>query len=417
MKIFFLGICGVSMSALAIISKINGNEVCGFDVNPCHETLSSYNIDVYNYLNYSQVDRSDLIVYSSAINIDFPLLKYAKKLHKKCVCRGEYLALIASQFEKVIAVAGSHGKSSVTAMIYNVLKVAGEKPSLHVGAFVKPNEKNFELAEKKYFITEACEYFDNFLYLRPYLGVVSNVEEDHIDYFKTFSNLKKSFKKFEDNCENVVSTTKLKYRLHKIDRFNRLCFDVYENKKKLLHLKMNVLGEYNACNALTAIEACRRLNVDLWLIKLGLESFQGLEKRCEKVNSFLSAKVFLDYAHHPTEINSLLKTTKLLKGKKVCVFQPHTYSRTREFLNAFVETLIKFDEILLFRTFPAREKEDPDIEEKLLSEISKNKECVLYFDENALIEKLNEYKKEDNVFIVGAGDLPEILQTKKIIWR
>lgn len=405
------------MSALAVISKKNGHKVFGFDINLNNKILKENGIEVCNELNYDLVDQCDLIVYSSAFSLDFPLLRHAKAVNKKCMCRGEYLALIADQFEKVIAVAGSHGKSSVTAMIYNILQVAGEKPSLHVGAFLKNNEKNFQIAGNKYFVTEACEYYDNFLYLKPYLGVVTNIEEDHIDYFKSFENLKRSFKKFENNCEIIVSKTNLKYKILKIDRLSRLCFDVFENKKKLMRLKLNVLGIYNVQNALIAIEACRQLNIDLWKIKLGLESFYGIEKRCEKVKSILPAKVIVDYAHHPTEIKSLLQTSELLNGKKICVFQPHTYSRTKEFLKDFIDVLTKFDEILLFKTFPAREKEAPEIEEELLSGISKNKDCVLYFDENALIEKLFEYRKDDIIFIVGAGDLPEILQSKKIIWR
>ncbi len=405
------------MSALAVISKKNGHKVFGFDINLNNKILKENGIEVCNELNYDLVDQCDLIVYSSAFSLDFPLLRHAKTDNKKCMCRGEYLSLIADQFENVIAVAGSHGKSTVTAMIYNILKVSGEEPSLHIGAFLKFNKKNFEIAGNKYFVTEACEYYDNFLYLKPYLGVITNIEEDHIDYFKSFENLKRSFKKFENNCEKVVLKTKLKCRLQKIDRFDRLCFDVYENKKKLLNLKMHVLGVYNAQNALVAIEACRSLGIELWQIKLGLESFQGLEKRCEKVCSLLRAKVILDYAHHPTEINSLLETSKLLKGKKVCVFQPHTYSRTREFLSEFVEVLTKFDEVFLFKTFPAREEKDPFIEEKLLAGISKAKDCVLFFDENALIKKLNDFNKDDTIFIVGAGDLPEILQSKQIIWR
>ena len=417
MKIFFLGISGISMSALAVISKKNGHKVFGFDINLNNKILKENGIEVCNELNYDLVDQCDLIVYSSAFSLDFPLLRHAKAVNKKCMCRGEYLALIADQFEKVIAVAGSHGKSSVTAMIYNILQVAGEKPSLHVGAFLKNNEKNFQIAEKKYFVTEACEYFDNFLYLKPYLGAITNIEEDHIDYFKSFENLKRSFKKFENNCEIIVSKTNLKYKIRNIDKLGRLCFDVFENKKKLMRLKLNVLGIYNVQNALIAIEACRQLNIDLWKIKLGLESFYGIEKRCEKVKSILPAKVIVDYAHHPTEIKSLLQTSELLNGKKICVFQPHTYSRTKEFLKDFIDVLTKFDEILLFKTFPAREKEAPEIEEELLSGISKNKDCVLYFDENALIEKLFEYRKDDIIFIVGAGDLPEILQSKKIIWR
>lgn len=405
------------MSALAVITKRSGHEVFGYDINANNFILKENGIEVCNEINYGLVDKSDLIIYSSAFNLDFPLIRYAVVNHKKCLCRGEFLASIANKFENVIAVAGSHGKSTITAMIYNILKAAGEKPSLHVGAFLKSNEKNFQIAEKKYFVTEACEYYDNFLFLKPYLGVITNIEEDHIDYFKSFENLKRSFKKFENNCEIIVSKTNLKYKICNIDKLGRLCFDVFENKKKLMRLKLNVLGIYNVKNALIAIEACRHLNIDLWKIKLGLESFQGLEKRCEKVKSIFSAKVIVDYAHHPTEIKSLLQTSELLNGKKICVFQPHTYSRTREFLSEFVEVLTKFDEVFLFKTFPAREERDPHIEEKLLAGISKTKDCVLFFDENALIKKLNDFNKDDTIFIVGAGDLPEILQSKQIIWR
>ena len=412
MKIFFLGISGISMSALAVISKKSGHKVFGFDINPNNRILKENGIEACSELNYDLVDKCDLIVYSSAFNLNFPLIEYAKTKHKKCVCRGEFLASIADKFENVIAVAGSHGKSTVTAMIYNILKVSGEEPSLHIGAFLKYNKKNFEIAENKYFVTEACEYYDNFLYLKPYLGVITNIEEDHIDYFKSFENLKRSFKKFENNCEIIVSKTNLKYKICNIDKLGRLCFDVFENKKKLMQLKLNVLGIYNVQNALIAIEACRQLNIDLWKIKLGLESFYGIEKRCEKVKSILPAKVIVDYAHHPTEIKSLLQTSELLNGKKICVFQPHTYSRTREFFNEFIQVLTKFDEVFLFKTFPAREEKDPFIEEKFLAEIAKSKDCVLFFDENALIEKLYDFNKDDTIFIIGAGDLPEILQSK-----
>lgn len=415
MKIYFVGICGVSMSSLAIMAKQRGAQVCGYDAAKKPELLAEIEVD--HEIKPERIQKSDLVVFSSAFKPDFPLLLQAKKLGKKCLCRGEFLAKISKDFQKVIAVAGSHGKSTVTAMIFHVLKVAGKNPSLHLGAYLKENGKNFQLSGDEFFVTEACEYHDNFLFLRPYLGVVTNVEPEHLDYFQTFSNEKKSFKKFVANCDIAVCSTNLRCKNLRLDRFKRLCFEVYENKKRLLRLKLKTMGSYNAQNALFAIEACRRFGIQLWQIKLGLESFEGLQKRCERVNSVLKAKVFLDYAHHPHEIQALTKSALLLPGKKICVFQPHTYSRTREFLHEFASALSKFDEVILFKTFAAREQPDPEIEEKLLAEISKQKDCVLFFDSGALFQKLASFDEKDTVFIVGAGDLPEILQSEKIIWR
>lgn len=413
--IYFIGICGISMSSLAVMAKRDGFFVQGYDANKNCALLKQENISVTDELEFDEIKKADMIVYSSAFNENFPLISYAKSLHKKCLVRGEFLAWQAQKFENVIAVAGAHGKSTVAAMIYTILDVAGQNPSLHLGAFLKKEKSNFVLNGTKFFVTEACEYHDNFLFLKPKISVITNIQKEHLDYFKNFENLKKSFYKFKNNSEFCIDKTHLKAGKAYFDRFGRLCFSVFKNKRKIFDLSLKVSGIYNKNDALFAIEVCQKIGVPLCFIKLGLESFEGIEKRFEKV--FCKSKCFLDYAHHPKEIDAVLHTCELIQGKKVAVFQPHTYSRTRNFLNDFVDALSKFDEVILYKTFPAREKEDRNVEKKLFLEILKKKKCCLFYDLNLLIKKLNSFAREDNLLIMGAGDLPERLQSSQFICR
>ncbi len=415
-RFYFIGICGVSMSALALFLKQDGNYVKGYDLNNS-ASLKEYNIEVDNLINLENIKWADEVIYSSAFNEDFILIDFAKKLKKTVKVRGQLLGEIASAYENVIAVAGAHGKSTVTSLIYNILKVAGEKPSLHVGAFLKENNKNFDIADKKYFVSEACEYHDNFLYLHPKISVITNVESEHLDYFKNFNNLLKSFEKFAKQSQFCVLKSDLKIKRLKYDNNGFLIFDVCENKEKFLSLHMNIGGVYNVKNILFAIEVAKKLKISKCFIKLGLESFKGIQKRFEKVESILLTKVFLDYAHHPKEIDSVFNSIKFLKGNKIALFQPHTFSRTLNFMNDFVETLSKFDEVILFKTFPAREEINLNVEIELLQKLSKFKKVIMYYDIEALINKLKSFSKDDNLIIMGAGDLPEKLIDRGLIWR
>lgn len=405
---YLIGILGSSMSSLAAFLKNAGNNVRGYDVRA--DLLQK---DIDNELNFANIDWADIVVYSSAFGENFSLIKYAKTLNKKVIMRGQLLAQIASLYEKTIAIAGSHGKSSVTAMIYNILKVAGKRPSLHVGAPLIELGCGYDIAGEEYFITEACEYHDNFLFLKPYLSIVTNVESEHLDYFGSFSREKKSFEKFISQSENSITCHGLKATNIRVEKSGKLSFKV-ENIK----ICLNVGGIFNVENALFAISACRKLGISDCYIKLGLESFRGLEKRFESVGSKLPCPVILDYAHHPQEIEKTYASVKKLSARKVALFQMHTYSRTQNLMNEFVESLSKFDEVLLFKTYPAREEERKDIEDEFAKRLSAHTECKRFDD----VEQLKNYLfsslvKEDILLILGAGDLPEKLMSKSIIWR
>ena len=404
------------MSSLAIFLQGEGAVVRGYDRNSM-EILAERGIEVEHEENLQSVEWADEIIYSSAFDEKFSLIAYAKKLGKKLMVRGEALGRIASQHEKVVAVAGSHGKSSVTAMIYTILRVAGRQPSLHVGANLKETGRSFDFAGSEFFVTEACEYHDNFLFLRPFLSVITNVEPEHLDYFKTFNRERASFEKFKERSLNVVDGTKLQVRNLRTDRVGNLIFDVIEEGRKLFDVHMSVGGIYNAQNALFAIEAARKLGVSDCLIRLGLESYRGLEKRFERVHSKIKAVTILDYAHHPHEIESVHESLAKMRGKKVAVFQPHTYSRTATLMDDFVSVLSKFDEVILFKTYAARELEQPEVEIELLKKIAKNKKVIMFYDENALVDKLQSYDSGHILAIMGAGDLPEKLFKLNFIWR
>lgn len=415
-KYYLIGIGGISMSAIAMMLQDAGNEVKGYDQHPC-SWLEEQGIAVETSQNYDSILWADEIIFSSAFSYDFPLLQFAKRQKKKVAVRGEMLGEISRGYEKVIAVAGSHGKSTTTAMIFNILRVAGKNPTLHLGAKLKDSGKNYEIAGREYFVTEACEYHDNFLFLQPYLSVVTNIEPEHLDYFKSFSAEKKSYKKFVSGSEISIMEHDFKARNVKLDKRGNIIFDVYKSGIKWGRLHLKIGGIYNVENALFAIAAAEKLGIGKSLIKLGLESFGGLEKRFERVGSVLSANVFVDYAHHPKEIEKAFNSLSQLGGKNVAIFQPHTYSRTAAFMGDFAKVLSKFDEIILFKTFGAREQPQPEVEISLLQNIAKNvKKVTLFYDENALLSKICSLS-DCNLMILGAGDLPEILKQLNFIWK
>ena len=203
MKYFFLGICGISMRSLAVMLRLRGDEVSGCDAEPSDlDFFKTYGVEVLGSRVKEEIKKSDIIVFSSAIKENDENYLYAKKLGKKLMSRGELLGVIASDYDIVIAVAGAHGKTTTTALIYNILKK--RNPTLHLGGILKEEDTCFVYGEKRYFITEACEYHDNFLYLKPYIGVITNIEKEHLDYFKTIENELNSFNKFRKNCKFVI---------------------------------------------------------------------------------------------------------------------------------------------------------------------------------------------------------------------
>lgn len=422
-KYYFLGIGGVSMSALAIKLKQRGDFVSGSDERKSRATeiLQQNKIEVDFSINKKRILEADIVVASSAIKNDNEQLLFAKQKHKKIWTRGQMLGLISSGYEKVIAVAGSHGKTTTTAMIYQILSVAGLNPTLHLGGFRLEDKLNFHFGGKEFFVTEACEYCDNFLNLHSEICVVTNIEKEHMDYFKTFSNQLKSFEKFKSQSKIVVDdVSDFVAKNIKHDEKGNLKFNLFKNNQKIMSLHLQICEEINTQNCIFAYKVAKLLNIPDCQIKLGLESFKGVQTRFEKMNCLYFDVVICDYAHHPTEISKAIKTAKrLFKNKTILtIFQPHTYSRTKSLLNEFLEVFEKEEYPLFYKTYSAREKPSDGLSaEKFCEILKKRNKNAKYFenfdDLNAFFKKFD--KNQTILLFLGAGDLPTILHKNKFI--
>ena len=406
------------MSALAIFLKQKGLFVSGSDISHgvATEMLEQNGIKVDFDINEEAIKSADVICVSSAIKQEDKRLKIAKEQKKKIITRGELLGEISKDYEKVIAIAGSHGKTTTTALIFHILKTANKNPTLHLGGYKIDDNKNYFVGGKELFVTEACEYCDNFLYLNPYLSIITNIEPEHLDYFKNFENQKKSFKKFERQSESLIKEN-LSFHAEDVfhDKNGFLSFDLFKDENLILHFDTKLLEEINTKNIICAYRACKFLGASDRQIKKGVESFLGVKCRFEKMKSERFGNVICDYAHHPTEIkNSIESAKKIFLNKKLFViFQPHTFSRTTLLFDEFFDVFKDVENPIFFKTYSAREKETDGMSAREFAEILRktNKNTCYFEDFSSLNNFLQQIRdKQDCVLLfVGAGDLPQIL--------
>lgn len=422
-NIYLLGIGGVSMSALAVFCKAQGANVAGYDERAGQGTkiCQKNGIEVDFSVNEKRIAAADLVVASSAIKADDVVLLAAKKHKKKIITRGQLLGEISSGYENVIAVAGSHGKTTTTAMIFEILCAAGLQPTLHLGGYRSADGKNFCIGQKEYFVTEACEYHNNFLYLYPTIGVVTNLEKEHMDFFKTFENQVRSFKKFKSQSRFVIDSNSqycAKNLCH--DNSGGLIFDIFEGKKKVMHLHMHICEEVNAQNAIYAYMVAKKLGIADCVVKSALQNFKGVGTRFERMKCPSFDVCICDYAHHPTEISKAIETAKKVFNNKtlVTVFQPHTFSRTKTLLPQFISVFQMQQHVVLFKTYSAREQPCEGLSAKQLADIlQKQNKTVVYADDyQQLLQALSQFSKTETALLfVGAGDLPQILKDNAFV--
>ncbi len=421
-RFYLLGIGGISMSALAIFLKESGNIVGGSDSSRSDAVvmLEERGVVVDFELDERKIAEADYVVCSSAIKTGNEFLSAAQRFGKKIFSRGQLLGAISDEYYKVLAVAGSHGKTTTTAMIYEVLKCAQKNPSLHLGGFRCEDGKNFYVGGKEIFVTEACEYCDNFLNLHPFISVVTNVEPEHMDYFKTFDRQLESFEKFRLQSKFVVegdggfSAQNLRHKKN-----GQLSFNLCENGKKLMRLNLHICEDINSQNCIYAYRVCRLLGLSDEEIKTGLENFKGVKTRFERVVCDKFDDVLCDYSHHPTEIEKAISSARKIfkKRRLVVVFQPHTFSRTRDFFEKFIEVLRVVDVPILYKTYSAREKESDGVSAKDLAGVlvEKNPNTKYADDFDQLQKLIGELCRKDVLMFVGAGDLPAILHKNKFL--
>ncbi len=449
-NVFFIGIGGISMSALAELMLHKGYNVYGSDKNRSINTdkLEKNGATVYFEHDKDHIKDMDLVIYTDAISLDNVELKQAIKDKVDLVDRATFLGAIMKNYNSSIAVSGTHGKTTTTSMITEIIKDESINPTIMLGGQLKDIYGNIKYGEEKLFLTEACEYKANILKYFPTTAIILNIDEDHLDYFDNIEHIIKTFKGYVDNLqkddyvilnaddENIkklypIENTKvftfgiendanLMARDITFDENGIATYDAYLNGEKLATIKLSIMGRHNVLNSLAAISATYLNNIPLEKIVDGLLNFKGVDRRLEYKGVFNDAIVMDDYAHHPTEIKSTIHALKkVCKGNLITVFQPHTFTRTKLLLDSFAESFIESDTVLITDIYAAREKDYGDIHSKTLRNAIHKHNKNAYYMENfdCVVEFLKDNLQENDIVVtMGAGDVYKIgemlLETK-----
>ena len=401
-SILFLGVGGISMHQLAIAFKDMGSRVYGYDLHKSKYTQLCVDKGIRVVYKFNKsVCNVDLCVATGAVKNN-KFFNYLKKQNIPVIDRADILGWLCKKFSKVIAVAGTHGKSTTASLIYEILRKSGKKVSCHIGAEVK--KPRFVLGDE-YLVVEACEYNKSFLKLKPTVSVVTNVEKEHMESYKTLFNLRLAFLRFMRSANErfayVDNSTK----------FLKKCNTTFINKTELTLLP-TIKGDYNLKNISLAVGVCKNLGIRDETIIDAINNFKGIPRRNEFIGEYFNSKIYLDYAHHPTEVKAFVDYFKSENQTIQIVFQPHTYSRTKTFLKEFKEIFSKVENLIIYKEYSAREKPENGLTAKdLFLEIKKINPNVKYCDNfNAL---MNNLIKKGAVAFVGAGDIN--LVAEKII--
>ena len=443
-KIHMIGIGGVSMSGIAAILSNWGFIITGSDTSDSEsiQSLQKKGIQVTIGHNLEDIATSDVVVYSAAIKKDDPEMIEANRLHIPTIERADFLGELTRCFKDTICVSGTHGKTTTTSMVALCFIEALTDPSIQVGAFLRQIDGNYKIGNSEHFIIEACEYVESFLKFSPKAEIILNIDNDHLDYFKNFENIKNAFIKYvkllpddgllvinadDSNCLELPQYTNAKSITYSInnDKSDFIAknisfnddgfaeFDVYYNNKFFEKINLSVPGKHNILNALACIALCNEYGIDSKFIKTALKKFTGAHRRFEfkgKINNEVS--VYDDYGHHPTEI---IATATSLMNKKFnqswVIFQPHTYSRTKNLLEDFAHALLNFDNIVVLDVYAAREINtygitSKDLVDRIIS-LGKDAKYIPDFDECASYVKKH-VGKNDIVMTLGAGTVTNI---------
>lgn len=441
--IHMLGIGGVSMSGIAEMLKNWGFTVTGSDsaFSPIIKRLQKTGIYVRIGHDFENLSKSDIVVYSAAIKQSDPEILKAKQLNIPTIERADFLGKITSCFEDTICVSGTHGKTTTTSMISCCFLKANTDPNIQVGAILKEIDGNYRVGNSEYFILEACEYVESFLKFNPKAEVILNIDNDHLDYFKNFDNIKNAFIKYvsllpkdgilvlnadDSNCLDLrkhsaassitygIANEYANYIAKNIS-FNKNgfpTFDVYHNGNFYATIRLSVAGMHNVSNALACIAVCDYYKLPKMNIKEALLNFTGANRRLEFKGIFNGASVFDDYAHHPTEIKATASSINNKKfNKSWVVFQPHTYSRTKNLLDDFASSLMGFDNVIITDIYAAREDNTYNISSQDLVDRMKSigKDAIYISDFNNIAKYLKDHVKENDIVItLGAGTITNL---------
>jgi UDP-N-acetylmuramate--alanine ligase len=437
--IFFVGIGGIGMSAIAKILMEQGNKISGSDQNPGSLTkfFKDQGATIYDSHQSTNItDDIDLLVYSSAIPEENPERQEALKRKIPEVKRAEILSMLMDN-KYSIAVAGTHGKTTTSAMISYMAVSSGLDPTIAIGGKLNNLQTNAHLGKSKYFITEADEYDRSFLKLKPDIAVITNIETDHLDCYKNYSNIKNAFIEFTNHikqngilvCNNEsanvaeilpeVSKKIITYSMDKnadimADNIsflkNKCNFRVYHKNSTLGEIELCIPGRHNISNALATVAVATELGIPFSRIKKALSAFTGVERRFEIKGIIKNIMIIDDYAHHPTEIASTINGIRNgWRNRIIAIFQPHLYSRTRDFYKEFADSLAKADLVIITDIYAAREKPVEGITGEIIASYAaktyQNKMNYIKDMETVSSFLLTILKPGDIVITMGAGDI------------
>lgn len=441
--VHFIGIGGISMSGLAEILLKEGFTVSGSDSK--ESALTKHLMDLGAKISFPQkaeniTDDIDIIVYTAAIHSDNPEFIAAKALGAPMLSRAQLLGQIMGHYHRSIAVAGTHGKTTTTSMMSQILLAGPEDPTISVGGMLKSIGSNIHVGDSDLFITEACEYTNSFLSFFPKYSIILNVEAEHLDFFKDLDDVRSSFHKFAGNTQadgaviingDILDYTKLccdlpckvitfgltdasdYYPAH--ITYNHLgcaSFTPMHRGSALPSVTLNVPGEHNITNALSCIALAMEMKLPWEQIATGLLQFGGADRRFQYKGKYKGATIIDDYAHHPTEIKASLQAAKNYPHERiVVVFQPHTYTRTKAFLPEFAQALSLADVVVLADIYAAREQDIYGVSSRdILDLLQKEGVESYYFPSFSDIETFLQKNcmNGDLLITMGAGDVVNI---------
>ena len=435
--IYFIGIGGISMSALAEIMLEEGIKVSGSDRSDSKiiKNLQKSGADIYIKHDSKNIGHDiDLVVYTSAIAEDNPEILRAKELNIKIMDRAEFLGAVMKNYSHAICVSGTHGKTTTTGMLSSVLIDTDLAPTIFIGGEMDSLGGNLLHGSYDLLLTEACEYKRNFLKFNPTMEVILNVEEDHLDYYKDLKDIESAFVEYAEKLPpdghlivneayshlfNNIKCKVVTFGLDKGDYYagnTRLIpepsYTLMNGDKEVIEINLKVFGEHNILNSLAACAACLSLGIEPEILARGLNEFKGTHRRYEYKGEINGAVIIDDYAHHPSEMKATLKTARSYAGGRIItVFQPHTYTRTIKLLDGFAEALSMSDEAILVDIYAAREIDKGEIHSmdiiNKMKNYSKNGIYAENFLEAADIVR-SMAKKGDIIITMGAGNVVDI---------
>ncbi len=432
--IHLIGIGGSGMCPIAELLQSRGYVVTGSDKseNDNVKQLKGLGIIVYGEHKAENINGADIVAYSAAVPHNNPELVAAENMNIPAMERSELLGALTRCYDNVIGVCGTHGKTTVTSMITQILLINKCKPNAVIGGKLPMADSACIVGDSQTLVCESCEFVDSFLQFSPDITVLLNIDNDHLDYFKTMENLENSFKKFvsmgkkcyanadDKRVSRVVKNIDSKvvtygfgeecdYHPQNIVADKRgFCFDVIGYGKKVGHIEMSVPGKHNIYNGIVSFAVCYEMGVEAQGIAAAIKEFTGAGRRFEFIGESRGITVVDDYAHHPTEISATLKAAKTLDYKKVIVvFQPYTYSRVALLKDGMIDALSVADKVFLTPIVASRETNTYGVSSENIAENLPDAQVV--GDYNELAQKMIDSASEGDLLItIGAGDIYKV---------